>query len=148
MSVWREVSVGVALLVLAAVTLLGVRGLPITHKGTGFGPGAFPLIIGIGLVLLAVAQIIKALFSRNGNVSVQKKGGKTQTKPILILLSTGLYIGLIGWLGFLVSTGIFLFITTRVVGEKSYLVSAAYAGVFACLSYLFFNLWLKVALPG
>jgi putative tricarboxylic transport membrane protein len=148
MLVRRDVSIGVALLVLAAVTLLGVRGLPITHKGTGFGPGAFPLIIGIGLVLLGLAQIIKPLFSRNGSASMQKEGGKTQRKPLLILLATALYIGLIGRLGFVVSTIMFLFITTRIVGEKSYLVSAAYAGAFACLCYLFFNVWLRVALPG
>ena len=148
MSIRSDVSVGVALLGFATVTLLGVRGLPITHKGTGFGPGAFPLIIGTGLALLAAVQIIKPLFARNGNVPKQKENGKAKIRPILILLATALYIGLIGWLGFLFSTIIFVFIITRLVGEKNYLVSAGYAGAFACLSYLFFNVWLKVALPG
>lgn len=132
---------------LSGLIFLGIRGLPLTHKGTGFGPGAFPFLIGIGLSFLAVLQIVKSFFFSVGDESATQKTAVSQAKPMTVLLATIGYTLFINLVGFLASTIIFLFVATRIFGERRYFVSALYAGGFACLTYLFFNVWLKVTLP-
>lgn len=142
-----ELATGVILFCLSGVIFFGLRGLPLTHKGTGFGPGAFPFIIGIGLVLLSVLQMVRSFFYKVGNEGLTKKPLKSQGKPMTVLLATMGYTLFISLFGFLISSILFLFVATRIFGERRYFVSAIYAGGFACLTYLFFSVWLKVALP-
>ena len=142
-----ELATGIILFCLSGVMFLGLRGLPLTHKGTGFGPGAFPFIIVIGLVLLSVLQIGRSFFYKVVNEKATKEPLKSQGKPLAVLLATMVYTLFISLFGFLVSSILFLFVTTRIFGERRYFVSVIYAGGGACLAYLFFSVWLKVALP-
>ena len=148
MSAKTDVAIGISLLAAASATLLGMKGLAVVHRGTGFGPGALPLIVGIGLGLLGLAQLLVPFLSRRADAAAQSKNLKTQIKPLLIVLATGGYVAVIGWLGFFTTTLLFMFVTTRIFGERNYLVCAGYAGVFAAFSYLLFSVWLKVVLPG
>lgn len=148
MVVKRDTVTGAILLGFVAVILVGVRGLPITQKGTGFGPGTFPLITGIGVALLAALLLIRSVYSRSSrNLDMPKKRTTWQTRHVAILLATVGYIGLISLLGFLVSTFMFVFVGIRIFGERSYIVSILYAAVFASLSYLCFTVWMKMMLP-
>jgi len=148
MSAKSDVAVGVSLLAAGLITLLGVRGLPIVHKGTGFGPGALPVVVGIGSSLLGVAQLLVPLLSRRTDAGPRSENPRAQTKPLMVALATIGYVTLISWVGFLISSILFMFVTTRIFGERKYLVCAGYAGAFACLCYLLFSVWLKVVLPG
>lgn len=142
-----ELVTGVVLLCFSGVILLGVRGLPLAHKGTGFGPGAFPFLIGIGLGILAVLQIVKSFFNAGRGLRSGRASAESQAKPITVLMAIIGYTGCINLFGFLVSTILFLLVATRIFGERRYLVGALYAGGFACLTYLFFCVWLRVTLP-
>ncbi len=142
-----EIATGVILLCLSGATLLGIRGLPLTHKGTGFGPGAFPLLVGIGLGILAVVQVVKSFFAVGRGTKSEGGPAKSQAKPATILMAIIGYTGSVNVLGFLVSTILFLFVATWIFGERRYLVRTLYAGSIACLTYLFFSVWLKVTLP-
>jgi putative tricarboxylic transport membrane protein len=142
-----DLIVGIILFCLSGVILLSVKGLPLIHKGTGFGPGAFPLIVGIGLLLLSVLLMIGSFFYKVVDEKATKKSLKSQWKPMFVLLATMGYVLIITVFGFLVSSILYVFVMTQVFGEKRYFVGAIYAGGFACLAYLFFSVWLKVALP-
>ncbi len=142
-----ELVTGIILFCLSGVILLAVRSLPLTHPGTGFGPGAFPFIVGIGLVLLSVLLMVRSFLYKVVNDKATKKQLKSQWKPMTVLLAIMVYMLIINLFGFLFSSILFLFVMTWIFGEKRYFVSGIYAVGFACLSYLFFGVWLKVALP-
>jgi len=141
-----DMIIGTIVLVLGIITLLNIRDLAIIQEGKGFGPGAFPLVIGISLVLLAVLLLIKSLFSRS-NTDVSKEYTVKPIKPLVIMVATAGYFGLTGVFGFLISTIIFVFFATRIFGEKKYLISFVYAIIFGFLTYFIFTEWLKVVLP-
>lgn len=145
----RDMVTGVVLLGVAGVILAGVRRLPITQKGSGFGPGTFPLIVGIGLALLAAFSLLRSFYSKpHHHLDMPKERTTTQIGPLAILLATAGYISLISLLGFLASSIMFVFVITRIFKERSYVTSILYAVVFTSLVYLCFTYLLKTDLPA
>lgn len=141
-----ELVTGIILFCLSGIILLAAKDLPLKHPGTGFGPGAFPFIVGIGMLLLSLLLIARSFFLKIYEKATQEPP-KSQWKPMNVLLTIMGYMLIMNLFGFLVSSILFLFVMTFIFGEKSYFVSAIYAGGVACLSYLFFSVWLKVPLP-
>lgn len=145
----KDMVTGVVLLVVAGVILAGVRRLPTIQKGAGFGPGTFPLVVGIGLALLGALLVVRSFYSKPlRNLDMPKERATTQTGPLAILLATAGYIGLISLLGFLASSIMFVFVITRIFKERSYTKSILYAVVFTSLVYLCFTYLLKTDLPA
>ncbi len=144
----RDKITGVVLLGVAAIILAGARRLPTIQKGTGFGPGTFPLVIGIGLALLATLLLLRSFRSKSDrDLDGPKKHTTTQAGPIAVLLAMAGYIGLINLLGFLASSVIFVFVVTRIFREKNYVTSILYAVVFTALVYVCFTYLLSTDLP-
>jgi putative tricarboxylic transport membrane protein len=146
MGLIKDKTIGIICFGIGLMTSLGTKGLSITSKGTGFGPGAFPLVVGIGLMALSLFLVIKSsLFKKEGGQTT--KSFKMLSKPFMILFLTSLYIGLILFLGFLVSTILFIFAMTRFFGERSIKINALFSVSLGLLIEVVFVLGLKLPLP-
>jgi len=143
----KDKTIGIICFIIGFMALLGTRGLSITTKGTGFGPGAFPAVVGSGLMVLSISLVIRSWLSKN-DIGQTTKSFKLFYRPLLILLLTSLYIGLIFFLGFFVSTILFIFAMTRFFGEKSIKVNALFSLSVGLLIEFVFVFGLKLPLPA
>ena len=147
MGLIKDKTVGIICLGIGLMTLVGTRGLLVITPGTGFGPAAFPAVVGAGLIVLSIILIVKSRFARDDTGRVAKPI-KILYKPLVILLLTCLYTGLILLLGFLISTILFVFAMTRLFGEKSIKVNALFSVSLGLLIDLVFVLGLRLPLPA
>ncbi len=64
-----------------------------------------------------------------------------------MIAATALYIGIMGYVGFLFSTSLFLLFIMRYLGEKRWVVIISLAVLFPVVLYLLFAMLLHVMLP-
>jgi putative tricarboxylic transport membrane protein len=135
--------VAAALAALAAVLVLDASRLPATSM-YGMGPEAMPIVIAVGLGLLAIGNLIDAL---RGNLPPRESA---DPKPVLLILG-GLaaliaIIGLGG--GFIPATSILFVATSAAFGRRAILTDAVIALVMSTLIYLAFDRLLTLSLPS
>lgn len=135
--------VAAALAALAAVLVLDASRLPATSM-YGMGPEAMPVVIAIGLGLLAIGNLIDAL---RGNLP---KRESADPKPVLLILG-GLaaliaIIGLGG--GFILATAVLFVATSAAFGRRALHVDVVIALVMSTLIYLAFDRLLTLSLPS
>lgn len=122
-----------------------------------FAPGAGFLPFWLGLVLVALVAAFLLTTRAPGARGVHATGGAPDTggapapvsarKVAAVAAGLGACIVLIGWLGFAVSSALFLLFLLRGVERRRWGVSSGVAlGTTAGL-YLIFQTWLKVPLP-
>jgi putative tricarboxylic transport membrane protein len=135
--------VAAALAALAAVLVLDASRLPATSM-YGMGPEAMPIVIAVGLGLLAIGNLIDAL---RGNLPPRESA---DPKPVLLILG-GLaaliaIIGLGG--GFILATAVLFVATSAAFGRRAILTDAVIALVMSTLIYLAFDRLLTLSLPS
>lgn len=135
--------VAAALAALAAVLVLDASRLPATSM-YGMGPEAMPVVIAIGLGLLAIGNLIDAL---RGNLPPRESA---DPKPVLLILG-GLaaliaIIGLGG--GFILATAVLFVATSAAFGRRALHVDVVIALVMSTLIYLAFDRLLTLSLPS
>jgi hypothetical protein len=105
-------------------------------------PYLFPLLIALFLLPLSLSII------KQGLGACEHVDGKFQDKPTLIMIAaTALYLGIMGYVGFLFSTSLFLLFIMRYLGEKRLVVIISLAVLFPVVLYLLFGMLLHVMLP-
>jgi len=121
------------------------------------GPGFFPVVIGVFLIVTAVgcvlqetlagkrdkAQTAPPLSAESGDTHDRRSVHKTFQ---LLVLMIGYALALKP-IGFLISIFLFLVVAIRIFGYRRWLPTLAMTAVIAGLSYIAFILWLKVPLP-
>jgi putative tricarboxylic transport membrane protein len=135
--------VAAVLAALAAVLVLDASRLPSTSM-YGMGPEAMPVVIAVGLGLLAIGNLIDAL---RGNLPPRESA---DPKPVLLILG-GLaaliaIIGLGG--GFILATAVLFVATSAAFGRRAILTDAIIALVLSTLIYLAFDRLLTLSLPS
>jgi putative tricarboxylic transport membrane protein len=135
--------VAAILAALAAVLVLDASRLPSTSM-YGMGPEAMPVVIAVGLGLLAIGNFIDAL---RGNLPPRESA---DPKPVLLILG-GLaaliaIIGLGG--GFILATAVLFVATSAAFGRRAILTDAIIALVMCTLIYLAFDRLLTLSLPS
>jgi putative tricarboxylic transport membrane protein len=135
--------VAAILAALAGVLVLDARRLPATSM-YGMGPEAMPIVIAVGLGLLAIGNLIDAL---RGNLPPRESA---DPKPVLLILG-GLaaliaIIGLGG--GFILATAVLFVATSAAFGRRAILTDAVIALVMSTLIYLAFDRLLTLSLPS
>ena len=135
--------VAAVLAALAAVLVLDASRLPSTSM-YGMGPEAMPIVIAVGLGLLAIGNLIDAL---RGNLPPRESA---DPKPVLLILG-GLaaliaIIGLGG--GFILATAVLFVATSAAFGRRAILTDAIIALVLSTLIYLAFDRLLTLSLPS
>ena len=137
------VVIAAALAVLAAVLVWDASKLPSTTM-YGMGPEAMPVVIAIGLVILAVGNLIDAL---RGQLPARES---MDPKPVwLIIGGLALLIAIIGFGGgFILATSALFVTTSAAFGRRAVLADTVIAVVITTLIYLAFDKLLTLSLPA
>ncbi|MGY4479584.1 tripartite tricarboxylate transporter TctB family protein [Bradyrhizobium sp. USDA 3364] len=137
------VVIAAALAVLAAVLVWDASKLPSTTM-YGMGPEAMPIVIAVGLVILAVGNLIDAL---RGNLPPRES---MDPKPVwLIIGGLALLIAIIGFGGgFILATSALFVTTSAAFGRRAVLADTVIALVITTLIYLAFDRLLTLSLPA
>ena len=136
------VVIAAALAVLAAVLVWDARQLPATTM-YGMGPEVMPVVIAIGLGLLAIGNLIDAL---RGNLPPRESADPRAV--LLILAGLALLIAIIGLGGgFILATSALFVATSAAFGRRALLTDLLIALVMTTLIYLAFDRLLTLSLP-
>jgi putative tricarboxylic transport membrane protein len=139
---WAGLAALVASLVLFALTL-GLKSNPLVPIGPGFYPR---IVLGISAVL---AVLLIAFDVRAGKASDPSRANYGLV--LLVFVVFGIYIGLMPWIGFRVSTFLFLAALQPLLeppkGTKGWLVVLATALITTAATYVLFERYLTVLLP-
>lgn len=137
------VVIAAALAALAAVLVWDASKLPSTTM-YGMGPEAMPIVIAVGLVILAVGNLIDAL---RGQLPARES---MDPKPVwLIICGLALLIAIIGFGGgFILATSALFVTTSAAFGRRAVLADTVIAVVITTLIYLAFDKLLTLSLPA
>ncbi|MFN5717394.1 MAG: tripartite tricarboxylate transporter TctB family protein [Bradyrhizobium sp.] len=137
------VVIAAALAVLAAVLVWDASKLPSTTM-YGMGPEAMPVVIAIGLVILAVGNLIDAL---RGTLPARES---MDPKPVwLIICGLALLIAIIGCGGgFILATSALFVTTSAAFGRRAVAADTVIALVITTQIYLAFDKLLTLSLPA
>ncbi|WGS16998.1 MULTISPECIES: tripartite tricarboxylate transporter TctB family protein [unclassified Bradyrhizobium] len=134
--------IAAALAVVAAVLVWDASKLPSTTM-YGMGPEAMPIVIAVGLAILAVGNLIDAL---RGKLPPRESA---DPRPVwLIIGGLALLIAIIGFGGgFILATSALFVTTSAAFGRRAILADTAIALVITTLIYLAFDKLLTLSLP-
>ncbi|MFG3597682.1 tripartite tricarboxylate transporter TctB family protein [Bradyrhizobium sp. RDI18] len=137
------VVIAAALAALAAVLVWDASRLSSTSM-YGMGPEAMPVVVAVGLGILAIANLIDAL---RGNLPPRESA---DPKPVLLILGgLALLIAIIGLGGgFILATSALFVTTSAAFGRRAILADFVIALVMTTLIYLAFDRLLTLSLPA
>ena len=135
--------IALALAALAAVLVCDAGKLQSTSM-YGMGPEVMPVVIAIGLGLLAIGNLIDAL---RGNLPPRESADPRAV--LLILAGLALLIAIIGLGGgFILATSALFVTTSAAFGRRAILADSAIAIVMTTVIYLAFDRLLTLSLPA
>ena len=135
--------IALALAALAAVLVWDASQLQ-SNSPYGMGPHVMPVVIAIGLGILAIGNLVDAL---RGNLPPRESADPRAVW--LILVGLALLIAIIGLGGGFILATTALFVTTaRAFGRRAIVADLAIALVLTTLIYLAFDRLLTLSLPA
>ncbi len=121
------------------------------------GPGLFPMIIGVFMIVTALGCLLREIFPRKGGTNpvqaILPKEAAAEPEERNVMKTFQLTLLMIGYtfvlkpLGFPIAICIFLALAIRIFGYRRWIPTVAMAALIAGISYVAFVLWLKVPLP-
>lgn len=108
------------------------------------GAGVFPLVLIIPMVLMAMYRVTWLLTHKDEDTEFIALGDKNIFLALAGLVGIALLLDL---LGFVITMGIFLFITFKIFTESSWLKSALRAAITVIALYVFFEYLIGITLP-
>lgn len=135
---------GIMALALGIVYLVALIHIPAASIGSPYAPIYFPAMLGVGMVILGIAQLIK-----DKKITVTQY---TSDKTFPMILKTAvviiIYALLFDTAGYVISTTIFMFLMMYLFNGKENLVRSIVVSVlFSVLVYVAFSKLLGVYLP-
>jgi len=112
------------------------------------GPGLLAFGAGAGIGLLTLAVFIRTFLSKPAVDAVRDEKSVRRVKFFLICTSLFVYAAVISWLGFVVSTFLFVLFLLRTVQTEKWWRSLLKALLITAGNYLVFVVWLGIRLPG
>lgn len=121
------------------------------------GPGLFPTIIGVFLIVTALGCLLQEIGSRRrgteppasslSDAEAAAPAARNVRKTFQLIALLIAYMFVLKPLGFPLAIFAFLAVAIRTFGYRKWLPTLAMAAVIAAISYVAFVLWLKVPLP-
>ena len=108
--------------------------------------GYFPFYIGLLLCLASLWNLMKNHLDR-AKAKKSFVGRRSLVLILSMLLPTVVYVVLIGWIGFYVSSILFIGLFMVWLGKYSWARSAAVSATVIVCIYLMFEIWFRVPLP-
>ncbi|WP_176738428.1 tripartite tricarboxylate transporter TctB family protein [Micromonospora pallida] len=134
----QAVLIAIALYVVVSARALGLWA---SH---GPGPGFFPLVLALALVLLSVAWFVQTRRAAGGGAAREPYPWR---RPAVTIASLVVLAVVLDFLGFQVSMLLFLLFYLRVMGRRRWLTSVVVAVVGSVGTFHLFNDVLLVPLP-
>jgi len=136
-----EKSIGLLLFFFGLLYLISCKGLSLgTTKSPG--EGLVPVIIGGLLVLFSLIIIL-----RNRSGVTEKMDRETTARVVKITVTTVVYVLLLPWLGFKISTLAATITASRILGNNSWKSCFIFGLLTTVFAAILFQLWLKLPLP-
>ena len=120
-----------------------------SRMGT-IGGGFFPFLAGMILISLSFILLVTALAGKKNNEPVKEKflpQPDSWKKLLLALLALFTYVLVLKYLGFFLTTFLFMIFLLRFIEPQRWPVVLTAAILTSAAAHIVFNLWLKVQLP-
>jgi hypothetical protein len=155
----KEIASSLVLILFSIVFLVYTTRYPLDNWESP-GPAVFPLILGGILLVLASGQLIRGLLAPKTQPGtavgegtglarikkfLQNSGG--EVKVVILTAMLALYILMMRWIGFFVSTFLLVILTSRLMEARDWGKPVALAAGVCLFCYLLFELWIKLSLP-
>lgn len=115
----------------------------------GLQAGVFPRMLGSGLGSLGVLLFLSEWFPAfRSKEKIEWPSGKYRVRVLLVAAAILLYIGIIKWIGFIVTTFLFVFFLIKVLSVYKWAVCASVSLFTTGLCTLVFQYWLDLKLPS
>ncbi len=111
--------------------------------------GVFPIFTAVGVILLSLGIIARTFFVKDPRLvgNVKFDFSYTAMKPIYVMIVAVAYSFAVFKIGFYVSSIVFYFIATYMVGLRNYKLILIVAAILFPFTYLFFTVGLGANLP-
>jgi putative tricarboxylic transport membrane protein len=154
----KEIASSLVLILFSLTFLIYTTRYPLDDWASP-GPAVFPLLLGGVLLLLAVWQLIRAFLAPRTPDRGGEKGSKVRAlkaflhdkqgeAKVLILTSLlVLYILMMQWIGFFVSTFLLVILSSRLMEAKDWIKPILLSAGVGLFCYFLFEVWLKLSFP-
>lgn len=120
-----------------------------TGFSSGLNAGVFPRMLGGGLGLLGAVLFLAEWFpSSRSSGSIEWPSGKYRARVLLVAAAILLYIGMINWLGFTLTTFLFALSLVKILGRYGWATNFFASLATTSLCTVVFQYWLDLKLPG
>jgi len=141
-----DIVVGIALCIFSIVIYVYAEQQYAGKGVNSYGPKFFPQALSMMMLLASVALIIQALRGKalKGLEKINKQGFIRAMITLIIAIG---YVFLMNFLGFYLSTIIFLFVVMTYLGQKKLWIRILASLLVATAVYCLFQYFLKIPLP-
>jgi len=137
---------GAGLLALAVAFSAGALKNHAYWGENGPGPGFLPFWLGLVMAVLAALMLLRALRSTDPGLPWLPRGDGLR-RLALVLGLTIAFVALLGVLGMVVGTVLFMTLVVRFLDRHSWPLTLAVAFGVAAFNFMVFTFWLRVPLP-
>lgn len=158
MSPRKDIASNVVLILFSATFLIYTTRYPLDSWESP-GPAVFPLVLGVVLLFLAAWQLIRAFMAPRapgkGGEKVSKvdamkaflHDNRGEAKVLILTSLMVLYILMIQWIGFFVSTFLLVILSSRLMEARGWVRPVALAAGVCLFCYFLFVVWIKLSFP-
>jgi putative tricarboxylic transport membrane protein len=141
----------VCILILAAVYFYATAQIPSLDIGDPLGPRAFPRLLGIGLLATA-GMLFMEMWKAKKAGEPKDEGREPHDYHHYVIVGaavvwTGLYFAVFEWLGYILSTAVYLIVLTAYFNRGKWTANVLTSVLFCIGGYLMFSKLLEVNLP-
>ena len=141
----------VCILVLAAVYFYATAQIPSLEIGDPLGPKAFPRMLGIGLLVTA-GMLFMEMWKAKKTGEPKDEGAEPEDYHHYLIVGaavlwTSLYFAVFEWLGYILSTAVYLIALTAFFNRGKWTANILTSVLFGFGGYVMFSKVLDVNLP-
>lgn len=142
-----DLTIGIGTIIFAIVIFITANQMP--ESTTGLGAGGFPKFIAIGLGIMGFMLALKSFYKiKLGDRDKQKVTLKELLNVAKLVVAVGLYIFVVRYVGFLITTPIFFFLFMFIYGERKWKQMVIVSVIFGVALYVIFEKIFQVMLPS